>query len=390
MGAWFVAVLVTLIVAEIVKGLSANGTPPLLQKFAWQLDLAYIMWNSIATIRIACFALLVGLLWAMYPSVPGFVKILGPILLLLWAGVMWLFNFFWVGKVKFDELPNPTFVTAAQNQIDLDTDIMGTEHNGEAKAYPIPVVAWHHRIQDEVGQHPIWVTYCGMCMSGRIYDRVIDGEALDFSLIGAITYNATFRDDATRSWWRQETGEAVKGPRAGDALKDMYTEHMTLGKWLEKYPDSKILQYAEAYREKYEYVKPILEGKAWFPKWQMHKKLQRIAGVDVGGHARAYDREQVTRERVVNDTLGDLDLVILCSADGRSTLAYRRRVNGTALEFSLDGEGFRDKQTGSRWNLFGECEAGQLAGTQLEPIQIRQQHIRSWTTFHPNTSVYAG
>jgi len=43
----FFSVCAAIILAEIIKGLSANGTPPVLQSFSWQMDLAYFMWSHI-------------------------------------------------------------------------------------------------------------------------------------------------------------------------------------------------------------------------------------------------------------------------------------------------------------------------------------------------------
>ncbi|MEM7284391.1 MAG: hypothetical protein AAF438_22555, partial [Pseudomonadota bacterium] len=65
MAIGFILIFVLLIVAELLKGLSANGTPPVLQKYAWQMDLAYVMWSSIAHIRMICFVILAALLWQM-------------------------------------------------------------------------------------------------------------------------------------------------------------------------------------------------------------------------------------------------------------------------------------------------------------------------------------
>ena len=166
MSTAFIIIFLFLIVAELVKGLSANGTPPILQRFSWQLDVAYTMWNTIAYIRTICFVMLALLLLLMVPNLPEPIMIFGPILFLLWAGVMWLFNFFWVGKHKFDELPNPQFATTEDNKIDLDAEVMGTALDSEAKAYPVSMLAYHHRIQDEISGHPIWVTYCALCRSG--------------------------------------------------------------------------------------------------------------------------------------------------------------------------------------------------------------------------------
>ena len=100
------------------------------------------------------------------------------------------------------------------------------------------MITFHHQIVDR-GQAdlPVCVTYCGLCRSERVYDINVDGQTLDFTLVGAISFNATFEDNQTGTWWRQETGEAAKGKLAGRVLEDVPAEQMTLGNWLKKYPE---------------------------------------------------------------------------------------------------------------------------------------------------------
>ena len=385
-----IAVFVVLISAELIKGLSANGTPPVLQKYPWQMDLAYLSWNSIAYIRVVCFILAAFLLWQILPSLSVASAVLIGVLLSVWFAVMWLFNFYWVGKRKFDPLSNPKFVNAAENQVSLESQVMGTVADGEAKAYPVEMIAYHHQLQDQLADKAIWVTYCALCMSGRIYDRVVNGQALDFTLIGAITFNATFRDNQTGSWWRQEMGDAVKGPQTGTTLEDMFVEHMALRDWLKKHPDSKVLQYDPAYVPIYTRLSNILNGDAWFPNWHKQERWPMVVGVDLDGQARSYDLELVKSNRVINDQLGDASIVIFGSDDGRTTSGYHRQLGERNLDFSFQDGVFKDTQTSSEWNLFGQCVSGELAGSQLSSFQVRQQNLRSWTEFHPNTSFFGG
>lgn len=48
-----------LFIAELIKWLSANGTPPVLQRFSWQIHLAYFMWSNIKIFRVILVAVLV-------------------------------------------------------------------------------------------------------------------------------------------------------------------------------------------------------------------------------------------------------------------------------------------------------------------------------------------
>ena len=239
----FFAIFALLIATELVKGLSANGTPPILQSFSWQIHLAYFMWSNILKFRLI---LIAALLFASsqleMTNVVGFSA--GLIMCLaLWGGIYWLFNKFWIGKYKFLPITQKTFVSASDNQVPTDLPIIGVEMNGEAKAYPANLLFYHHQLSDEVGGHPIVATYCGMCRSGRVYDANWAEGTPEFALVGAVSFNAILRDNITNSWWRQETGEAVKGAKKGQQLEDIYCEQMSLSNWIEKHPDTQILQY---------------------------------------------------------------------------------------------------------------------------------------------------
>ena len=106
----FFIVFTVLLLAELIKGLSANGTPPVLQKFSWQLDLAHIMWSYIGPIRIILAIVLLILFILILPQ-HIFELIFGGILFsAAWGFLYWLFNLFWVGKRKFKPLTHPNFV----------------------------------------------------------------------------------------------------------------------------------------------------------------------------------------------------------------------------------------------------------------------------------------
>ena len=98
---YFLVVFGLVILAELVKGLSANGTPPVLQKFAWQMDLARLMWTQIGAIRAVGGALLV-VLAVLLSAEERLIALLAAVpLAAVWGGIYWLFNRFWVGRYKF-------------------------------------------------------------------------------------------------------------------------------------------------------------------------------------------------------------------------------------------------------------------------------------------------
>ncbi len=384
----FFLTFAALVLAELTKGLSANGTPPVLQRFSWQMDLAHLMWKIIGPLRIV---FVIGLA-VIFFQMPGEIRmsvIPGAFVLgLLWGYIYWLFNRYWVGRFKFLPITQKVFLDARDNKVNPDIQILGIDHDGEQKAYPVNMLYYHHQIADEISGHPIWPTYCGLCNSGRIYDRTMDGQALDFTLVGAITYNAVFRDHSTGSWWRQETGEAAKGPLKGRMLEDMPFEQMSLGNWLAKHPDSLVLQYDPVFQKQYDIRTALLNYEISLPGWHMQTSPPLVIGVEVGNVARAYDWNQLVKHRLVHDEVDGTSLLAVCDASGSSAFVYDRTVDGAALEFAVDDDGLKDSGTGSHWDVFGRCTKGKLKGKHLTQLQSYKQYVRAWVSFHPQASFF--
>jgi hypothetical protein len=60
----------------------------------------------------------------------------------------------------FERLRTPRFVSAAEATFMKDDDrVMGVSADGIAKAYLVPVVAWHHIVFDQLRTGPILVTW---------------------------------------------------------------------------------------------------------------------------------------------------------------------------------------------------------------------------------------
>jgi hypothetical protein len=76
------------------------------------------------------------------------------------------------------------------------------------------------------------------------------------------------------------------------------------------------------------------------------------------------------------------------SRDVGATGVFSPVVDGKALTFEAAGEGFRDRETGSAWNLLGHAVKGPLVGRRLRPIQHVDAFWFAWAAFHPGTSVH--
>jgi len=97
------------------------------------------------------------------------------------------------GGPPMDGIPsidNPVFANVQGSHFMSDSDtVIGLEINGEVKAYPIFILVWHEIINDKVGGTPVAVTYCPLCYTNQVFERVIDGQAVEFGTSGKL-YNS--------------------------------------------------------------------------------------------------------------------------------------------------------------------------------------------------------
>ncbi|MGH1568836.1 MAG: DUF3179 domain-containing (seleno)protein, partial [Nitrosopumilus sp.] len=88
-------------------------------------------------------------------------------------------------KDGIPSIDHPVFSDVANSNFMSDSDtVIGLEINGEAKAYPIFILVWHEIVNDRVGGIPISVTYCPLCYTNQVFERIIDGHEVEFGTSG--------------------------------------------------------------------------------------------------------------------------------------------------------------------------------------------------------------
>jgi hypothetical protein len=105
---------------------------------------------------LACALFLVAQLWSgsRWWKRSLLVIVLIPLLVSTWFARQ--NHFEWM----FNPLANATYAKISDAAFVTDTDIvLAVESNGEAAAYPIRQMAYHHLVQDVVGGTPIVATY---------------------------------------------------------------------------------------------------------------------------------------------------------------------------------------------------------------------------------------
>ncbi|MDP4221440.1 MAG: DUF3179 domain-containing (seleno)protein [Bacteroidota bacterium] len=349
-----------------------------IEKFLWPTRILALALIALPILNIYMNGRLKGRIWT-------------SVLIVFMAGLLYFTEIFSSAEHMFLEPKQKTFASASTNAVPLDRLIIGVSINGEAKAYPINFIGYHHKVQDSVGGKPILVTYCTMCRTGRVYDPFIDGKYQHFRLVGARHYDAIIEDNETGSWWYQATGTAAVGPRKGIAMGEIPCEQMTLGEWISLHPNTLIMQPDPNFKARYKRLEPYdsyqptkTDAASELLGWQ---RASWVIGVISGNTAKAYRWNDVLPLHIVNDQIGTTPVVVMIGSDSTSFACYKSTVAGEVLHLRADslGKGYRDEHN-DLWNVHGDCVEGILQGKKLDRIPAYQEYWHAWHRFHPETA----
>lgn len=298
-------------------------------------------------------------------------------------------------KDGIPSIDNPVFTNVQNSQFMSDSDtVIGLEINGEAKAYPLFILVWHEIVNDEVGGIPVSVTYCPLCYTNQVFERVINGQTVEFGTSGKLyNSNLLMYDRLTDSYWSQALGEAVKGELTGYKLNLIPFDVITWGDWKKLHPNTLVLTTDTGHIRSYAtdpYGNYYTESRILFPvdnkDDRMHPK-EIILGFHYDDIYKAYKQSDVESNVVINDVIGNTP-IMLTSQFSENSRAFDRTLNGEVLNFELhDGKIF-DTKTNSQWNYDGVAISGSLQGEQLQRLSISPGFWFEWVAFHPQTLVY--
>lgn len=228
-----------------------------------------------------------------------------------------------------------------------------------------------------------------------MWKRTAAGRTLTFHLAGINNQNFLMRDEETGSFWQQVTGRAISGPLKGAALELASTDEVSFAVFRSESSQGTVLapeaRYAQQYAHK-DWEKSLAKARTVldFPQSGVAAR-ELVVGVELGDASRAYRIQDLTRERVVQDTVGGLPIVLVMGADGASVRAFRSRVGEKDDEFFLAQGGpwaLLDAATQSRWDFRGCAVSGPRQGACLEPVGVLKDYWFDWRNYHPSTTLY--
>ena len=220
--------------------------------------------------------------------------------------------------------------------------------------------------------------------------------------------NKVMYDRATNTLWSQLRGEPIVGALVGSGvrLEVLPVALTTWGEWLAEHPDTRVMSrrtgyYSPARYEREDDPRSIYfayrEGdETMFPVWRRDGRLppkQQVLGLEAAGARKAYSIAALRQARVVNDTLGGVNVVVIASAESSDALAF---VRGDR-RFSLPPDAPRSlpdrlvDADGAEWRVTREglVSVGEPA-RRLDALQAGVVFWFGWHMTYPDSLVYDG
>ena len=307
------------------------------------------------------------------------------------------------GGVRKDGIPalrNPKTIQAADATfLEEGETVFGIELGGKSRAYPQRILDWHEMANDIVGGEPFALSYCTLCGSAIAYaTRTSGGDPLVFGSSGLLyRSNKLMYDAGTMSLWSNLTGEPVAGPLVGRGIR-LTPLPLTVTSWREwkaRHPETDVVALETGHRRDYSpgaaYGSYRASPETMFPVWKRSAALESKAWVyalRIGGRAKAYPLEVLFRERVTNDSIGSVTVVLVADRESGAVRAYARQTQ----EFA-EGTSARelvDPATGTRWRVE---ESGLYPASGAGPLERLPGHHGywfGWFAFFPETDLYEG
>ena len=273
--------------------------------------------------------------------------------------------------------------------------VFGVVVNGEARAYPKRILAWHEMVKDQLGGQSINGVYCTLCGSMIVYDTLIDGEHHELGTSGFLyRSNKLMYDHATESMWSTISGEPVIGPLVGKGLKlsPMTVVTTTWERWKQLHPQTTVLTldtgHSRDYGEGVAYRSYFATDQLMFRVPGSDKRLKNKASVlalrfgaeDAGPAAISSDFLRTTP--VYAGTHGGQAYVVLTDRSGA-----HRIYDPQGVRFSgYDGDRNATSADGGAWTVTEESLSGP-DGKTLPRLPSHSAFWFGWHAAHPDTQL---
>ncbi len=289
------------------------------------------------------------------------------------------------GGVKVDGIPaldDPALLTAdTADYLNPDDVVFGAVINGQARAWPMRIIAWHEMVNDRLGEVPLSLAYCTLCGAAILYDGRVPGrdQPFRFGSSGLLfRSNKLMYDRQTDSLWNQFTGRPVVGALVGSGVELTPLALVTTSwqAWKASHPHTTVLSLATGVSRDYGpgvayrryFASPDIAFPAAFSDRRQAAK-DKVFGLRLPGGVKAYPLDRFAGGAVINDRVGLQNVVLIGDAAREDIRAFAR----DAEELSAAGPGQLTDGT-HIWQI----DETALRGPQGRTLPRLPGHIAYW------------
>ncbi|MFW5432036.1 MAG: DUF3179 domain-containing protein [Methylophilaceae bacterium] len=301
------------------------------------------------------------------------------------------------GGVPQDGIPplrNPEMISAQQaTYLDDDDIIFGIEINGDARAYPKRILAWHEMFVDTVGGVDIAGVYCTLCGTIIPYKTTFNGVKYTLGTSGFLyRSNKLMYDKATQSLWNTIKGEPVVGPLVGKgiALEHLSVVTTTWGEWRRRHPKTTVLSLETGHRRNYDegvaYQAYFASDRLMF-NTPFHdtrlKNKQEILALRFTASPKeqlAIDTKFLTRNPLYNTQIGQQKILVLTDKTGANRVYDPKEIKFV----SYDRDSTVTDSDGNKWAL-NEASLISSTGKKLTRLPYHRSFWFGWHAVYPET-----
>ena len=185
------------------------------------------------------------------------------------------------GGVTVNGIPplrDPKTVSAGDASYLKDSHVVfGIVENGEARAYPKRILAWHEMAIDRVGGVDLTIVYCTLCGTVIPFESRANGRLFRFGTSGLLyRSNKLMFDEETNSLWSTFEGVPVVGSLVGSgvALQSHPVVTTTWKEWRTEHPETRVLSLDTGFSRDYS------EGAAYRDYFSTDRLMFQVSETD--------------------------------------------------------------------------------------------------------------
>jgi len=304
----------------------------------------------------------------------------------------------WGGVVQ-DGIPplrNPNMIYAHEAKYLEDSNIVfGLEVNGDARAYPKRIMAWHEMFVDDVGGIPVAGVYCTLCGSMILYKTKANGVKHEIGTSGFLyRSNKLMYDKKTQSLWNTLWGRPVIGKLADEdiELERMSIVTTTWGEWKKRHPGTKVLSldtgHRRDYREGAAYNQYFATDELMFAVPKLDKRLKNkddvlgLIFVEYADMPFAISSAYLSGNPIYQNKIGEKEFVVFTDKSGASRVYESKGKIFTDWDKLYSVKDSKD----TKWTL-SESKIESSDGDTLYRLPAHRAFWFGWYSAYPNTKL---